>query len=569
MKYLSQYLFVCAFLISQLNLAQKGSSQFIQNPSGAEESIFIHYNSSFFLPGESLQYSLYNLNEDNLDSKISRIAHVALLNSNQEAVFKHTLDLQEGAGYSDFLIPSSLPSGTYKLIGYTNWMDNYENSGIFMADIFILNPYLEQEKGKILKEENYIKNVGNTSISNEPAEAFEIKLDREDIGHREKVTLELDLSESELEASRLSVSIRKLDSTVMARPLSSVQKSKKRSGNFSFKTLPEYRGRHLKGLVLNSNEEPVNRKLNLAYSVARRPDKFRIFSTDNQGKFNFQLSDLVDYSTGSLKVLSEDKEGFKFRKDSIKLDLGSIEFPKIPLNDLDQERLRERIVHHQIEQYYRSVKSDSLMSYAASNIFYGNRATRYILDDYTRFSTMDETFVEIINFVSFRNDGDRKVIKISDFQNPNATGGVPLILVDGIAITDHMDVYGMNPNTIESISVLIDKYYYGPAFYQGVLDIRTKNQNFGIGDDGFALKIQPVEKDKEYYSPEYSKAENGELSRIPDYRYQLLWLPEVSSKKLDFYTSDISGNFEVRIEGFLKNGDPVSISKEFQVSDKL
>ncbi len=43
---------------------------------------------------------------------------------------------------ADFFISSDLKSGTYKLIGYTNWMLNAENS-FFQQDIHIINPYLE------------------------------------------------------------------------------------------------------------------------------------------------------------------------------------------------------------------------------------------------------------------------------------------------------------------------------------------------------------------------------------------------------------------------------------------
>ncbi|MCH4822282.1 hypothetical protein ML462_03770 [Gramella lutea] len=568
MKKISKYLIVFALLLSQLNQAQQLSSQLIDAPGEKAERIYLHYNSSFFLPGETLEYALYNLQGNNLEtSNISKVAYVVLFDSDKNVVFKHTLDLESGAAYSDFLIPSSLASGSYKLVGFTRWMSNYEDPGVFMGDIFIINPYLEIEKDRIFAEKDENTRPVTAATDKNPA-TFDINLNSESAGTREKLSLNLDLSESELKRSNLSISVRKIDSTVMARPMRAVELSKGGSGNFSFRNLPEYRGQSISGRVLNINDELVNKKMNLTFSVPNRPDKFRVYSTDDNGKFNFQISDLIDYSTARLKVVAEDGQTYRISRDSLDMDLTNMDFPKIPLHQLNEEELSERIVHHQIEQYYASVKADSVYNYPIDKVFYGNKATEYVLDEYTRFSTMNETFVEIVNYVSFRNEAGKKVVKISDFQNPNATGGIPLILVDGIAISDHMDVYNLNPNTVESISVLIDKYYYGPAFYQGVLGIRTKNQSFYPSDEGYELELHPVENEKQFYSPEYTSA-GEKLSRIPDYRYQLLWNPKIESSNIEFYTSDISGVFEIRVEGFLQGGKPVSISKEFQVSDKL
>ncbi len=58
-------------------------------------------------------------------------------------------------------------------------------------------------------------------------------------------------------------------------------------------------------------------------------------------------------------------------------------------------------------------------------------------------------------------------------------------------------------------------------------------------------------------------------ARIPDYRNQLFWAPEVrlNQSNSSFYTSDVSGNFEIRLEGFTKNGVPVSIRDFIEVKN--
>ncbi len=71
-------------------------------------------------------------------------------------------------------------------------------------------------------------------------------------------------------------------------------------------------------------------------------------------------------------------------------------------------------------------------------------------------------------------------------------------------------------------------------------------------------------QDKDYYKPDHSKEEN---KRIPDYRHQLLWLPQYDiAKPISFYTSDVKGTFEIKIEGFTSDGLPVYLTDTFNVN---
>ena len=79
-------------------------------------------------------------------------------------------------------------------------------------------------------------------------------------------------------------------------------------------------------------------------------------------------------------------------------------------------------------------------------------------------------------------------------------------------------------------------------------------------------KIERPQLQKKYYSIDYSKQN---FEKIPDYRYQLCWEPnitEISNQKpLEFYTSDIPGNYKIQIEGITKNGEPILIENYIQV----
>jgi CTP-dependent riboflavin kinase len=71
---------------------------------------------------------------------------------------------------------------------------------------------------------------------------------------------------------------------------------------------------------------------------------------------------------------------------------------------------------------------------------------------------------------------------------------------------------------------------------------------------------------KIYYQPNYEK-DFDKLKHIPDYRTQLYWNPNMTldQKEITFYTSDIKGIYQVKIEGFTNEGKYISAVKYFRV----
>lgn len=70
---------------------------------------------------------------------------------------------------------------------------------------------------------------------------------------------------------------------------------------------------------------------------------------------------------------------------------------------------------------------------------------------------------------------------------------------------------------------------------------------------------------KDYFRQVYHIASKENTNRIPGFRNQLFWETciQLSSeeKELIFFTSDVTGVFEIIIEGFTNNLEPISIKK--------
>ncbi|HJY14314.1 MAG TPA: hypothetical protein VJ304_16075, partial [Flavobacterium sp.] len=97
-----------------------------------DESVYVHANASTFVTGETLLYKIYCLkSSDKTPSIISKIAYVELVDSNKKSVFKTKIALENSYGQGDYFIPTTLKTGNYKLIGYTDWMLNKPTSDLF------------------------------------------------------------------------------------------------------------------------------------------------------------------------------------------------------------------------------------------------------------------------------------------------------------------------------------------------------------------------------------------------------------------------------------------------------
>lgn len=543
-----------------IGLCTTGYSQTlnIEDPKIFAEKAYLHYNSNFLMPGEKLLYKLYILKESNgKPSSLSKVGRVVLLDKEGEIIFSHLLDLHKGSAYSDFLIPSDIETGTYKLIGYTNWMKNYDDQGLFETSIHILNPFnadldfqtIEKKPEKLEKEQ---KPGSLTTVA--------LNTSQDVYGPREKVIVNISgITIDSLD--RFSVSVRK------SKPLALRNKAYSRNNGkptFSFQHAPEYRGRTFSGTVVDSTGNKISDKHSIFYAVPGRTDQFRVFQSRMDGSFEFQVAEPIGYASIYLTV-----ENRKYKNARIQLDTPTPDFEEADQQEFDfsvlnPENIRRRAIQIQIENYYGEVKQDSVIPAPVSPVFYKGKASIYNLDDYTRFETMDDTFIEIIPLVSFRSKRKNPVLEIQQ-NGQNSLEGIPLVLLDGQQIIDHKKVFELDPHTIQEIRIVREKYYLGPSFFQGIVDIRSKSDPQVVLPEAEKFEIQPTESRKKYFHPDYEQAT---MNNIPDFRNQLSWVPEVKNNQLEFFTSDVTGDFIIQLKGFGKSGQYISVTKQIEVSDE-
>lgn len=147
-------------------------------------------------------------------------------------------------------------------------------------------------------------------------------------------------------------------------------------------------------------------------------------------------------------------------------------------------------------------------------------------------------------------------------------GTDPLFIVDGIPVDKGLAL-NMNPYDIDRIEILKgpDAAIYGSRGANGVIAIFTKRGKFmlkGVLD----FKMLGYHSPREFYSPKYEIENRDDM--FEDDRTTLLWEPFLNTgsdgkASIEFYTSDLEGDYSIIVEGMDKSGTVGTGSSSFTI----
>lgn len=198
----------------------------------------------------------------------------------------------------------------------------------------------------------------------------------------------------------------------------------------------------------------------------------------------------------------------------------------------------------------------------------------YNLDEYTRFSTMTETFVEFVRSVIIRKVNGKRRLKVLKEGEKRFNVGNTLVLLDGVPIHDHEDILKYNPKLVKKIDIYNSRYAFSGETFECMISLTTQKGNLPsiqLSDDSQLTVYECPQLPVAFSMPEY-KNEVDRKSRKPDFRHTLYWNPSVKTEKgkattLLFYTSDLEGEFKVVVEGFTHQGEAIRGETSFRVGE--
>ncbi|WP_222984298.1 hypothetical protein [Flagellimonas meishanensis] len=583
MKKVKITLFICLSVFLG-TFAQNNSTGKLNNMP--QEAVYLQCNEALVFSGENLLYKFYCMDRGTKSlSHISKIGYVTLVDRQGDVVFSHKLHLESGKGYGDFFVPTSLPTGSYKLLGYSEWMKNMPHENFFQTDLYIVNPYQPLPAAYLEKPMDSLDSLASpeprkTMVYKAPEQKgsahITLNLDKDVVGKRQKAALTIRSSDKAASTGSYSISVRKLDSLPMPSQISSEtfvekQLNKVWSNNLNKSTqLPELRGDVISGTIkLKETGLPVeNQRISL--SLPGNKYLLNVTTSNADGKFRFIVNREYDNLEGALQVLSDDWDKYDIVLDGENQQFDSLDFSEFKLSKEMEQRILQKSIQNQIENAYREVKLDSIVPASHVEPYYRKFTETYDLDDYTRFNSIPETIIEVVDQVGVRRlDDGTRVFEVRPEEGYTDRNLLPMVFVDGLFIKRHEDFMGYSAKKVKSISFSREKVLLGSQMFQGMISFKTIEGDFY--SDFYTPHIINVdlfkpEPEKVYHNQDYGDKEN---QRIPDFRHQLFWEPDLDlsngPKEIVFYTSDVPGIYQLVLEGFTSTGNPVSVKERLVV----
>jgi len=330
--------------------------------------------------------------------------------------------------------------------------------------------------------------------------------------------------------------------------------------------LPESRNELISGEALRANGGAyANKAINLSLPGAMFQNQ--VVNTDDKGRFTFHFKpDIFDRIAYISPLNFKDSVTFNYESKFVEISTNTMHFPQINLDSMNIVNIKERSIRNQILNAYsltdQTDSGTSVKSIWAPQI--NNYRLAYNFDDYKRFDDLKTHIIEYINLVSLRNG---KIFLGELSVNIDSTN--QLILLDGMPV-DAREILKLNPYFVENVQIKNEPVYLGNGVFSGVLLINTKENSLGgYNTDKYSRLlvkglINKATPDRAWYIPK-------KVSNEPDFREQLYWNPQLihktdGSAKIKFKTSDVSGNYLLKIDGFSENG--IAISKSSILSVK-
>jgi hypothetical protein len=337
--------------------------------------------------------------------------------------------------------------------------------------------------------------------------------------------------------------------------------------------IPEYRGHFIYGKITGPSGTPVA-GIESYLSAPGKNIQFSVARSNSRGEVRFEMKNLF----GDKKLVAQTN----LRKDSlfrIKIDnpfSDQFEMRKLPRPGLSpalENQLLSRSVGMQVQDVFYKERSERFANPEIdSSAFYGAADESYVLDDYTRFPTMEEVLREYVKGVLVRKTKATYSFHMWDRTYNTISHEDPLILIDGIPVFDVNKAVLFDPLKLKRLDLVTRKYFMGSLTFHGIVSYQSYSgdlPDFRLDPKAVILDYQGLQLQQEFYSPQYETPLKL-ASRLPDRRNLLYWSPTIipgsdGKLTLEFYTGDIAGEYSITIEGINGKGEAGSHTSSFIV----
>lgn len=344
------------------------------------------------------------------------------------------------------------------------------------------------------------------------------------------------------------------------------------SGNYPAQVYNyEHDYHYIDGHLFNRSLQTSESGRTLFLSIPGKNAFFQYAVTKPDGSFRFSIP--VDEKIKDLIIQPEEVNP----DNSIKITSSfSEKYPvTVSSRDLITEASSRYIsgwkVNYQVNKIYETedaLTNTSSTAFRTPKRFYGKPDIELNMKDYIELPVMPEVFYELLPGVIMKQKKSEYEIQIADPVYNIVYDKPPVLFIDGVVVHEPSVIVGLNPDRVEKIDVIKDRYVVGDYLFCGLVNVITKAGDYSdVNLPGYAVRLsyKAIEPVNAFLSPDYSSEERMQ-SRIPDFRNTLYWNPSVQldtdgNYMVEFWSSDLPGDYEINIQGVTDKGKTVSSRK--------
>lgn len=335
---------------------------------------------------------------------------------------------------------------------------------------------------------------------------------------------------------------------------------------------PEINGHLITARLTNTQTGDVAKNVMAFLSVPGKRVQLSTSKSDSEGMLYFGTKDM--FGLGEIMVQTNTRMDSTYRANILTPfsdKFSSFTLPAYKVSASQAESIKNSNLSVQVQNVYHADAVKRFIDPGVdSSAFFGEHSTLYKLDDYVRFTTMEEVLREYVMGVLVSRPRNHFKITVANSTGPLT--GTPMVLIDGVPEFDMDKVFTIDPLKISKLNVVHEVYYLGPSVSDGVLSFLSKKGDLAgmeIDPKTVVVDYEGMQLQREFYSPVY-ETEQQRNSRLPDFRTVLYWTPDAGTdssghRPISFYTSDQTGKYGVVVQGITPDGHAGSGTFTFEV----
>jgi len=326
----------------------------------------------------------------------------------------------------------------------------------------------------------------------------------------------------------------------------------------------EYHGAIVTGRVVDARTgNPAAQNIQGYLSVPGTRTQFTSATCDQGGRIHFEMKDF--YGGPEVVALTNPEDSAyrieinnPFAEKYTETPLPMFEFPR-----MDSGLLTDKNVAMQVLNRYggERLKRFTLLPGIDTSVFYYKADHSYLLDDYTRFTTMEEVLREYVVLILVQRRQGHFHLPVLDVNNNLFFETDPLILLDGVPVFNIDSLIALDPLKMRKLETVQHRYFMGGVTFPGILNWTTYKGDLGgyiLDPRATVVDYEGLQLEREFYAPSYATDEQA-ASHLPDFRNVLYWAPQLPTNgqgrgALSFYSSDLPGKYVIVVEGLAEDG---------------